>query len=567
MKWAYLINAIISIACFIFYLESYQQKVNPRHILLFFFTNVANYCFAISTFAENWESLYATFQLYYLGSIFTNISIILVIIELCGYKTNIFFRLFLFIYGAIIVFLIASIKHHKLYYVSTEFVQIYGMSYMDRQYGPLHNMLLILIFSTFIISITYICLGLKNKKDVPVRTVLTLLFMFFIGFIIYIFPKLIHLDLDFLPFMYTLMDIIALIIFRRAVLYDISLSILSVYEHRSEYGYIAFDINKRYLGSTEYAKHIFPFLYGFRLDKKFTNDDAPLSPFMTEILPWADEWLNGYQQTKLLTTGKIINELSMRTIQRNKEIVGYLIVIKDVTQQQKYIELMNNYNLKLQDEVFKKTRNLYEIQESIITGMAMVVESRDKSTGGHIKRTSECVKIFVEKLKLSEQYKTLSDKFYQDIIKAAPMHDLGKIAVPDDILTFKGKYSEEQYNKMKIHPNAGKEIVGQVLAKVDDTEFKMIAENVAHYHHEKWDGSGYPDGLKERDIPLEARIMAFADVFDALVSERCYKEAFSFDRAFEIISKNLGTHFDPELGPIFLSCRKELEYLYNHMKD
>ena len=95
----------------------------------------------------------------------------------------------------------------------------------------------------------------------------------------------------------------------------------------------------------------------------------------------------------------------------------------------------------------------------------------------------------------------------------------------------------------------------------------MIAENVAHYHHEKWDGSGYPDGLKEHDIPLEARIMAFADVFDALVSERCYKEAFSYDRAFEIISKNLGTHFDPELGPIFLSCRKELEYLYNHMKD
>ena len=143
------------------------------------------------------------------------------------------------------------------------------------------------------------------------------------------------------------------------------------------------------------------------------------------------------------------------------------------------------------------------------------------------------------------------------------MHDLGKIAVLDAILRKPGRFTAEEYDMMKAHAAEGARIVENVLSEVDDAGFKQIAINVAHYHHEKWDGSGYPEKLAGEAIPLEARIMALADVFDALVSKRCYKEAYSYDTAFSIIESSIGTHFDPQLGRIFLKCRHELEALYN----
>ncbi len=214
----------------------------------------------------------------------------------------------------------------------------------------------------------------------------------------------------------------------------------------------------------------------------------------------------------------------------------------------------------------EKTRKIYAIQDSIIRGMAMMVESRDNSTGGHINRTSDCVKVFIRKLVSTERYSTLTPEFCSALIKAAPMHDLGKIAVDDAVLRKNGRFTGEEYEKMKAHSAEGARIVEQVLSQVDDAEFKQIAINVAHYHHEKWNGSGYPCNLSEERIPLEARIMALADVFDALVSKRCYKDSFSYDKAFSIIEESLGTHFDPELGRIFIDCRQDLELLYDGYK-
>lgn len=143
------------------------------------------------------------------------------------------------------------------------------------------------------------------------------------------------------------------------------------------------------------------------------------------------------------------------------------------------------------------------------------------------------------------------------------MHDLGKIAVDDNILRKPGRYTPEEYEEMKKHSEMGAQVVRMVLEHVEDAEFLETAVNVAHYHHEKWDGSGYPCGLSGENIPMEARIMALADVFDALVSKRCYKEAFGYDRAFAIIEESLGTHFDAKLGRVFLECREELCAFYD----
>jgi len=194
--------------------------------------------------------------------------------------------------------------------------------------------------------------------------------------------------------------------------------------------------------------------------------------------------------------------------------------------------------------------------------MATMVESRDNSTGGHIRRTSEGVRIL-----LGEMWdRNLTDSFRKKLIKAAPMHDLGKIAVDDVILRKPGRFTPEEFEKMKAHAAEGARIVHEILKDTDDDEFHLIAENVAHYHHERWDGSGYPNGLKGEEIPLEARIMAVADVYDALVSKRVYKEKMSFEKADQIIMEGMGTQFAPEMEEIYVRARPKLEAYYNSLE-
>ncbi len=228
----------------------------------------------------------------------------------------------------------------------------------------------------------------------------------------------------------------------------------------------------------------------------------------------------------------------------------------------KLAKLEQSYNAELQSEVQAKTERIEALNEQFIIGMATMVESRDNSTGGHIRRTSEGVRMLVEAIKEKAAW-NLSDDFCEKIIKAAPMHDLGKIAVDDEVLRKPGRYTPEEFEKMKIHASEGARVVHEILKDTDDTEFRIIAENVAHYHHERVDGSGYPDGLKGNAIPLEARIMAIADVYDALVSKRVYKDSYSFERANQIILEGMGTQFDMNLKEYYEAARPKLEDYYS----
>ena len=205
------------------------------------------------------------------------------------------------------------------------------------------------------------------------------------------------------------------------------------------------------------------------------------------------------------------------------------------------------------------------LQDKLVLGMATMVEGRDNSTGGHIKRTSDVVRFLVEEM-IKDPGVDLNTTFYQSLVKAAPMHDLGKITIDDVILRKPGKFTPEEYQTMKTHSAAGAVILTQILKDVTDKNFEAVAINVAHYHHERWDGKGYPQGLKGEDIPLEARIMAIADVYDALVSKRVYKDEFSFDDAYSIIMENMGKQFDPGLEKYFARAREKIENYYIESK-
>lgn len=204
-------------------------------------------------------------------------------------------------------------------------------------------------------------------------------------------------------------------------------------------------------------------------------------------------------------------------------------------------------------------RRLLAIQDSTIWGMANLIENRDGDTGMHVKRTSNYVKMISDRLMEKELYREVLDAHYAELtVKAAPLHDVGKIVVSDVILNKPGKLTPEEFEKMKTHTTEGSRIVGEVLGDVEEPEYMEIARQVAMSHHEKWDGSGYPQGLKQEEIPLCARIMAIADVFDALISKRCYKSAFPVEEAFAIIEQSGGSHFDPVIAATFLELKPEI---------
>lgn len=227
----------------------------------------------------------------------------------------------------------------------------------------------------------------------------------------------------------------------------------------------------------------------------------------------------------------------------------------------KLADLQKAYSEELERDVEAKTEQIVALNDKLVMGMATMVESRDNSTGGHIRRTSEGVRILTDEMRKGGSFK-LPDEFCDKLVKAAPMHDLGKIAVDDAILRKPGRFTPEEYEKMKAHAAEGARVVREILADTDDEEFRRIAENIAHYHHERVDGSGYPNGLRGDEIPLEARIMAIADVYDALVSKRVYKESYSFKKADKIILEGMGTQFDPLLREYYEAARPKLEAYY-----
>ena len=198
-----------------------------------------------------------------------------------------------------------------------------------------------------------------------------------------------------------------------------------------------------------------------------------------------------------------------------------------------------------------------KIQQSVISSLATVVEERDENTGEHIQRTSEYVRMLSDAMKADSRYVSVSAEFLNNVQLAAPLHDMGKIRIPDAILNKPGRLTDEEYAVMKQHSAYGAEIIEKTLQVIEEEDYYNVAKNIARHHHERWDGKGYPDGLRGGEIPLEARIMALADVYDALVSKRVYKEAFSKEKACEILREGAGTQFDPDLTRLFLKSLGE----------
>jgi putative two-component system response regulator len=215
-------------------------------------------------------------------------------------------------------------------------------------------------------------------------------------------------------------------------------------------------------------------------------------------------------------------------------------------------------------ELIERTEQLKSLKSGIVFTMADIVENRDDSTGGHIDRTSVYMEVLTKAMLERGVYADEIREWDLELVtSSARLHDIGKIEIPDCILNKPGFLTNDEFDKMKTHSAAGEVIIDRAIARTGDEEFLYNAKIIATYHHERWNGTGYPYGMKETEIPLQARIMAIIDVYDALVSERSYKEALTHEKAMEIIMNESGKHFDPQIAEVFHDINEQIKDVKN----
>ena len=550
----------------LFWVLCYNQK-RVQTVYLLISIACTFQCFGnfLSTVAQNDDVAYLATIFIYVGGCYCPYYIFLILTYLCDIKISNWLRKFLGAWVVVIMLLVISIRFLPIYYKSFHIRTANGFNYIERVYGPLHSLFIFHIVLYLALNIYILVYSIKNPKNVRQRLTIPLSILTITVFLSYIVGEFFHFRMNLVTAFYLVAMLYLIKLSKLINSFDLATNIVNCIEKNGSYGYIEFDKNYRCVGYSKQITVIFPEIHNsWGTDNVILNDNSFL---YKEVYLWLRN-KNRQKDVKVVRVNRKYYELRIYEIPKGKKgSAGYIIEVADRTVENFYMKAVENFSSDLQEEVKKKTEHITYMKDSIVLGMATLVESRDNSTGGHIKRTSEVMRVFSDYLLQFKNELHLSPEFLEKVTKAAPMHDLGKIAVPDSILCKKGLYTKDEYEQMKKHAAEGSKIVREILTGVEDEDFIQIASNVAHYHHERWNGDGYPMGLMEYDIPVEARLMALVDVFDALVSERCYKEAYTFDKAFQIIEEALGEQFDPVFGKYFIACRDKLEALYNKWSE
>ncbi len=425
--------------------------------------------------------------------------------------------------------------------------------------GPLKIFHWVYLMVVLGVILSLIVIAIHRRGSYSRRTMMLYSVVVSLGIVIYAVEFTVNLPFSLLPILYVTADVVIVLNYDIAYSHNITNLIAEQQINFGNTGYVALDLEGRFLSCNTKAYEYLPRLAGQIIDNRIPAEEGAAAVFYELMEEYRS---TGVNYRDFPTGDKITRcEITEFAIHKNGASNGYLLNLRDVTEEQKMLHLMRDYNNTLNSEVNKKTENIKKIQQRVVLGLANMVENRDNNTGGHVKRTSDIIRYLVDEMKKQKIY-GIDDRFAEDVVRAAPMHDLGKITVENSILLKPARLTDEEYAIMKNHSVKSGEFVNIILQGVEEKHFVDIAFNVARYHHERWDGRGYPEGLVGEMIPLEARVMAVADVYDALSSKRCYKEPLSPEEAAEIMVQGMGTQFDPNMLSVFLGCREKLEAYY-----
>ena len=542
-------------------------RVNPKqkgpYGLLLFCVCISCLGHLLLALSKNVDQVILSNKMIYLGSIFLPLFTFDACLSICKIRFPAWGHHIITLLVFIVFAMSLTVGFSDLYYKEITYIQTYGAGNFVATYGIGHDIFNVLMVGFVVVNVLFIVYAFLKKKNVSFKSLLALSSMEAVSILSFFISRFVESDTIVMPAVYVFDQCALLYICFRVKRYEVEQIISQVLETQNTDSYVLISSNKSFLGCNAVAYETFPNLKRCRIDHS-TPSNSELNKL---LLSWIEEQDQdkSCQEKKLEQDGKYYKiKLKQLPLSGNEKI--NLFKIEDETNIHNYINMLGSNNVRLELMLKENDSQIRSIQEQMVIGMAHMVESRDSNTGSHIKRTSRVVQILVEYLR-KDHTLGQSDFFYDSLVSAAPMHDIGKIAIDDRILRKPGRFTPQEYEEMKEHPEKGAMIVENLLTAVESPEFVKIAKNVARYHHERYDGFGYPKKLKGTEIPFEARVMAIADVYDALVSKRCYKAEMSFDDAYAIIIEGMGTQFDPSLKDCFIACRPKLEQYYSTLSE
>lgn len=556
---------ILSVGNLVYLTVWYRKQQNNYIFYLFVAVVVANFGHLLLGLSQSVEGAVIANKVNYLGASFLPLFMLFTLLKICKIRMTIPMKTILVVCSVLLCCAAMSVGYSDVYYTSVGYVTRYGIGNYEASFGWAHNLFNIMLVAYVVADFLVICYAAVKSKEVSFQNIKLMALLEVISIVSFVVSRTYDCDTIVMPLVYVLDQILILHICSTVKWYDISYSVLEALEANNDCAYVSFSAYGLYLGCNDIAERFFPSLKSCRIDgslKESSEMGSLFNPWLRKLKN--KEHLDGFEDCFNFDYADKHYKCNVKALRPVHGEWLYLFKIVDDTEICHYVETLDESNAKLLEAVSKNTNKMKSLKEQIVLCMAEMVENRDDNTGGHMKRTSGVVKILVSKMR-EEKALQVPDQFYDVLISVASMHDLGKVAIDDQILRKPGRFSLDEYNIMKSHAEKGAAIVENLLTGLEDPYFVQMAKNVALYHHERWDGNGYPMGLKKEEIPLESRIMAVADVYDALVSKRCYKRQMSFEDADQIISASMGIHFDPNLRKYYEESRDMLVEFYRSM--
>lgn len=555
--YSYAACLVVSVLCVL--LMARQKPSAPQQTALmetiFISISVLGYLFLATS--DSLETSLMSQKIIYIGASQSYFLMLKFFLGYCHLKINKHMQCILIILNNIVMALALTCDKHHLFYKSVSFEIKNGIPKLVKVYGPGHLLYLgmMIMYVVWMFAITVVFFTKKKTKKGNKNT-LMLFTAIALPAVAYCVEKIQHYNFYLVPYGIFVAEAAILYLVYQIGIYDFNDTAREFAYDTLDDGVLTIDDMYRFKGCNNKARELFPCLSTVVLDDSIGQLDDTLFDVIVN------------HTVMDIPVGKRIYQPEVKKIESKGKLRGYVVWFYDVTAERDRTKILHNYQRDLEHEVSIKTAKLQEVQEKVIIGFANVIESRDIVTGGHIKRTSTYVNILIDGLIKDGIYTNmLTPSYISHIRLAAPLHDIGKMSVPDSILNKNGKFTLEEFEIMKKHTTMGAQIIDESLSGLDDLEYYHLARELALYHHEKWNGTGYPEGLAGNAIPLCARIMAVVDVFDALVSQRPYKPSFPVATVFKIIENERGKQFDPVLVDCFLKIRPQIEKKVIELKN
>lgn len=559
ITWIYSLSLFVCVLMLLNMAQKNYNNIDIYHWTILILVPVIILAYLLKTMVTSPDAAYVLMCFQYLDSSFLVVVVIFYLLHNAGVTAKSWMKISLYGLGVAHMLIVCMCINTDLYYSTVEVIKSPNGNIVHVSGGPL------MVFHYAYLAVIMMCLaavvaiGIRRKGSYSISNMMIYMTIPLVSFATYVIEGTTGAEYSMLPAAYAVLDVLIAVTYDSAHTHDISFLIAEHHNSDSSRAYAAFGLTGRFLSCNEEAFEYLPFLKDIRVNDKLPKGDR-IADTISDLI--ADFDREGHKSVRYRLGDLTCEcEVSYFSLREGGIRQGYLLDIHDASKEQEAYDLIQSYNERLNEEVKEKTRNIRDIQRKIVLGMAGIIENRDNNTGGHVKRTSDIIKIIVDEI-IASGSMDISSQMAEDIVRAAPTHDLGKVAIDNSILNKPGRFTDEEYEIMKTHSTKSGEMVKILLDGVEEERFVRVAYNVARYHHERWDGRGYPEGLVGTMIPLEARIMAIADVYDALVSKRVYKDPMSFEKSASIMCECMGTQFDPNMKAVFLGCREKLERYY-----